>query len=135
VAASLLWGLKGDAGQRALIGWSMRWDAAREVSGTDWMTPLLTLMLVDPYHAVRYQGMHAMRKQAEGSSLKYDYVEDEGKRGAAAKIALDSWKRKSGRRPSAARPELLLGAGSVLLEDIVNRMLAERDNREVILNE
>jgi len=39
VAASILWTLRGDAVQRALMAWSLGWDAARRVSGTEWMVP------------------------------------------------------------------------------------------------
>ncbi len=34
IAASVLWTLKGDAGQRVLMAWSMGWNAARLASGT-----------------------------------------------------------------------------------------------------
>ena len=47
VAASLLWLLKGDAGQRAIVAQSMGWAPAQQASGTGWMAPYLALMQKD----------------------------------------------------------------------------------------
>ena len=49
IAASVLWSLSGDAGNRALTAWSMGWSPAQEASGTSWMLPYLALGLDDPY--------------------------------------------------------------------------------------
>src|SRR4029077_18990255 len=54
VAASLLWLLKGDAGQRAIVAQSLGWAPAQQASGTGWIAPYLALFLDDPYDAVRY---------------------------------------------------------------------------------
>ena len=53
VAASLLWLLRGDAGQRAIVAQAMGWAPAQQASGTDWMAPHLAQLLDDPYDAVR----------------------------------------------------------------------------------
>jgi predicted CXXCH cytochrome family protein len=47
-SAALLWLLKGDAGQRALMAWSMGWEPAQDVSGRDWLPPYLAQLLDDP---------------------------------------------------------------------------------------
>jgi hypothetical protein len=39
VAASLLWLLKGDAGQRAIVAQSLGWAPAQQASGTAWIAP------------------------------------------------------------------------------------------------
>src|SRR5438046_6164337 len=38
-SAALLWLLRGDAGQRALIAWSMGWEPAKLASGQAWLPP------------------------------------------------------------------------------------------------
>ena len=53
VAAGVLWAVRGDAGQRALVAWHMGWGPAQEASGTDWLPLYLALLLDDPYPAVR----------------------------------------------------------------------------------
>ena len=40
IAAGVLWTLRGDAGQRALMAWSMGWDQARQTAGQDWVGAL-----------------------------------------------------------------------------------------------
>src|SRR5690606_33699925 len=61
LSAALLLGLRGDAGQRALIAWHLGWEPAQEVSGTDWMPPMLGQLLEDPYAAVRFIGRRSLR--------------------------------------------------------------------------
>src|SRR5438132_5228462 len=45
IAASLLWLLRGDAGQRAVVAQSMAWPAAQKASGVAWMAPYLAQLL------------------------------------------------------------------------------------------
>src|SRR5262249_104019 len=54
VSASVMTLLKGDAGQRAIVGQAMGWGPAQQASGTGWMPPYLALLLTDSYDAVRY---------------------------------------------------------------------------------
>ena len=54
MAASVLWLLNGDAGQRAIVAQSMGWAPAQQASGTGWLAPYLALMQQDAYDAVRY---------------------------------------------------------------------------------
>ena len=61
----LLWLLRGDAGQRALIAWSMGWTPAREASGAGWMAPFLSTLLIDPYAAIRYIAGRSLRRLPE----------------------------------------------------------------------
>jgi hypothetical protein len=64
VPAALIWLLSGDAGQRALMAWSMGWEAARQASGAEWMPQFLTQLLLDPYDAVRLIA-HRMRLHSQ----------------------------------------------------------------------
>jgi predicted CXXCH cytochrome family protein len=63
-AAALRWLLAGDAGQRALLAWHLGWEPALAVSGRDWQTPSLTLLLDDPYPAVREVARRSLRRVA-----------------------------------------------------------------------
>jgi hypothetical protein len=53
VAASVLWLLKGDAGQRAIVAQAMGWRPAQDASGAGWLAPYLALTQKDQYDAVR----------------------------------------------------------------------------------
>src|SRR5205823_2491003 len=74
VAASLLWLLRGDAGQRALVAWSMGWKPAQEVAGTSWMPPYLSLLLDDPYDAVRFIAGRSLRSLPAFAEFSSDPV-------------------------------------------------------------
>ncbi|MGH7137268.1 MAG: cytochrome c3 family protein, partial [Pirellulales bacterium] len=44
-SAGVLWLLRGDAVQRALVAWAFGWPAARRASGEGWQAPLLAALL------------------------------------------------------------------------------------------
>jgi len=74
VAASILWLLRGDAGQRALMAWHMGWEPALAISQRAWLAPYLGQLLDDPYHAVRYTATRSLRRLPGYADLEYDYM-------------------------------------------------------------
>jgi hypothetical protein len=107
VAASLVWLLKGDAGQRAIVAQSMGWAAAQQASGTGWLTPYLALMARDSYDAVRYI---AARSQRTLPPFRRDQL-------------------------PRGNPQLLIQADGTFNADVVNRLVRERNNRRVFYRE
>jgi hypothetical protein len=107
IAASVLWLLRGDAGQRALVAWSMGWPPAQQASRTTWMRPYLSRLADDPYDAVRFIAARSLR------SLP------------AARDGAD-------RTADAA---LLFDSTGMLRAEVVARLLRQRDNRRVSLRE
>ena len=89
VAASILWTLTGDAGQRALLAWHMGWEPAQEASGTEWMAPYLAELLTDPYDVVRFNGHRSLASLPgfRGLDYDYDYVGPTAARAAAQRAA------------------------------------------------
>src|SRR5205085_1722539 len=73
IAASLLWALRGDAGQRALVAAAMGWPPAQQASGTNWLTPYLSGLLDDPYDAVRYVSYTSLRTLPWLRTLQYNF--------------------------------------------------------------
>ena len=133
-AAALLWMLRGDAGQRALVAWSMGWPPAQEVSGDQWQAPFLAYLLEDPYDAVRFIAHRSLRSQPGFQDFSYDFVGPAEQRTAARDRALKIWSDGSSEvRPSARK--LLLDDESGLQLDILQRLLRERDDRPVNLVE
>jgi hypothetical protein len=61
VAAAVLWLLRGDAGQRAIVADAMGRASAKDASGAEWSAPFLAQLLVDPYSAVRYVAFRSLR--------------------------------------------------------------------------
>jgi hypothetical protein len=107
VAASLLWLLKGDAGQRAIIAQSMGWTPAQQASGSAWLTPYLALTAKDSYDAVRYI---AARSQRTLPPFRRDQL-------------------------PRGNPQLLINADGTFNAEVVNRLVRGRDNRRVFYRE
>jgi hypothetical protein len=135
IAASLLWQIKGDAAQRALMAWNMSWPPAREASGTDWMAPFLAQMMADPYDAVRYIAGRSVRSLPGFEGFAYDFeATDEQRKGVAAEIYA-VWQRRH--RESAGRvdPALLITAPGEMDVETARRMHREQNTRPVLISE
>jgi len=107
VAASLLWLLKGDAGQRAIVAQAMGWDAAQRASGSAWLAPYLALAERDQYDAVRLIAARSRR-------------------------TLPPFRRDALPRAGA---QLLLTPEGAFDAARVNRLVRERNNRRVVYRE
>jgi hypothetical protein len=135
VSASLLWLLRGHAGQRALAAWTMGWESARQTGGGDWLAPYLSQLLVDPYDAVRLVAHRALRRQPGFSDFVYDALSAPAIRAQTAQRALAIWER-------IGRNENLTTGDSVLIQESgeldrlrIRKLLAQRDNRRVTFRE
>ena len=134
-AASLLWMLRGDAGQRALMAWSFGWESARETSGTDWMTPFLVQLFDDSYQAVRLIAGRTFRKQPEAAGLKFDLLGPQQQIAATRQTALERWKKKYRQRGKPAARDVLIDRDGALMMDEMRRLLRERTDPHVNLRE
>jgi hypothetical protein len=126
VDASLLLGMKGDAGQRALVAWSLGWPAAVAASPAADLAPLLGVLMDDPYDAVRYVAERSLRAhpalRTSARGLAYDYVTPPSKRTPIAPRVAGL-----GQQPSAAARKKT--------EDSIARLKPLRDHRQVLLLE
>jgi hypothetical protein len=133
IAASLLWLLQGDAGQRTLVAWSMGWEPARRIAGTTWMPPFLSVLLNDPYDAVRFVAYRSLRSQPGFADFKYDFLGPAEQRVDDRVRAVDIWRNTHG--PARTDPALLLDAEGWPDGKAVNRLHAQRDDRAISLVE
>jgi hypothetical protein len=137
ISAAVLWALKGDAGQRAIVAQAMGWKPAQQASGTAWMTPILAQLLDDPYDAVRFIAARSLRSTPGFQSFAFDFVAPQKARYAAQLSAMRVWD-DAGRGnsvPAAAREALLLGPDGALRVETMLRILKERNDRPVLLRE
>ena len=104
-SAAILWFLKGDAAQRALIGWHMGWKPAQKASRTDWMAPYLSVGLRDDYSAVRYISGTALQSLPGFSKVEYDYTLEPSHFQQVAHQVRTTWEANA---PKESRPALLL---------------------------
>ena len=136
ISAALLWLLKGDAGQRALVAWSMGWPAAKAASGHAWLAPFLSELLMDPYSAVRYIAFKSLSAMSEDyRKLEYDFVDSADARMRLKHEVAEIWKRSQAKLPGRASPEILIEPGGILKHDAVQRLLQQRNNRSMDLQE
>jgi hypothetical protein len=134
-AVSVLHSLKGDAGQRALAAWSFSWQPARDVSGTDWMTPYLLTLMNDDYDAVRLIAFRSLRMQPEYKNFAFDEFADPTERARITTQAREAWDRKNKDRLGRLRQQLLLNENGRLNRPEYTRILKERNNRPMALTE
>ena len=133
IAASILWLLKGDAGQRALAAWSFGWQEAQIASGTDWMAPLLAELLTDPYDAVRMIVRRSIRSLPGFGELRINAVAPRQARIELARQIRGAWTRQTASTRKANPPLLMSEDGPQL--DKVRALAEKRDDRPVDLLE
>tara|TARA_Y100001934_G_scaffold91447_2_gene113131 strand:- start:1822 stop:3771 length:1950 start_codon:yes stop_codon:yes gene_type:complete len=135
LAASVDWLLRGDAAQRAMLAWAMGWDSAREVSGTDWMTPHLARLLDDPYDAIRFIARRSLMKQPGFSDFEYDFVASADDRKQGVLRALDLWRKQPSAEELKDRLSVLFDENGQLQQERADRLAAQRNDRVVRLAE
>jgi hypothetical protein len=132
VAVGVSLSLKGDAGQRVIAAWSMGWKSAREASGTDWMTPCLTVLMQDPYAAVRYVANRSISLQSEAAGLPPgDPVAPGPEQVPRVNQILRGWAART-RSGSAA---FLFDDKGGIDQAAFQKLLSQRNERPVVLNE
>ncbi len=134
-SATALGLLKGDAGVRALVTSNLRYEEHLEVSGRDWLPPILAQLLDDPYHAVRFGAYQMLRRQPGFEDFEYDYIGDSATRQTAVAKALDIWRRTRPEKLSRTGDAVLIGSDGELMQERVKTLLQNRDNRPVTLAE
>ena len=129
LSAAVIGSLRGDAGERALWAAAYGWDAAQQASGTHWMEPFVGVLLDDPYDAVRAIALRSLRTLPGRHDFAFDSVPQPGTR---APIAPQLARAQAG---GGAKPALPLRADGSPRQDVVARLLAARDQRQIDLLE
>lgn len=139
IADSLLWLLKGDAGQRALAAWHMGWSPAKQASGDKWQAPFLGILLDDPYDAVRFIAQRSLQSLPGfadfESQTEFDFVPRPAQRPPISDRIRSIWAAKNTRDPALSTSVLIDSLDGRILDVEVSRLLRERDDRPVNLVE
>jgi hypothetical protein len=133
LAASLVWMLRGDAGQRALVAWAMGWQPAQQASGPDWIPVFLSALFDDSYDAVRFIAYRSMRSLPGMSTFRGDFLSSSPERLKDIQTIIEAWRRRGG--VGRTDPALLLRPDGSIRLDIVNRLLRAQDRTPVTLRE
>ena len=91
VAASVMWSLSGDAGQRVLMAWSFGWREARKTTETDWIVPYLAQLLEDPYPVVRLIAERSLRAIEDYETISYNFWAPTDQLAAGKLRAMEIW--------------------------------------------
>jgi len=136
IAASVLWALSGDAGQRALMAWTYGWAPARAVSGTGWMPYVLSTLMQDPYDAVRFIAMRSARSDPRYADFRIDFTKPiEEQRLAVRSSYLPDWQRAGLVATPEQRAAVLVGADGKLQDAIFRALYGRVDGRPMKLAE
>ena len=135
VAASVLWLLRGDAGQRALVAWGMGWAPAWQASGRGWSAPYLAHLLTDPYSTVRYIAERSLRTLPEYEHLDYDFIDPPQEWVRAREKALDIWFDLPVDRLDRTGAPILINSKGNLNYEVFLGLARQRDDRPVVLAE
>lgn len=135
IAASVLWMMRGNAAKRALVAWSMGWNDAKTVSGTDWQAAYLAPLLNDQYEAIRLIARRSLRSLPGFESLSLDVINASTTESRAIAVSqlLQYWSQRNGAK-GINRPELLIKQSQLDIEAL-DRLFLQRDNRPIILAE
>jgi len=134
VAASLLWLLTGDAGQRAIVAQAMAWPPAQQASGVEWIAPYLAQLLDDPYDAVRFGAARSLKSLPGFATASVDVVGPPAARRQAQLRTMSTWDQVRV-RPGRATPELLMTPGGDVDIQRVLTLLKQRNNKTMLLRE
>jgi len=135
IAAGVIWLLRGDASQRALVAWSMGWAPAQQASGREWIPPYLLGELADPYAAVRFVAWKSLRTLPDFQNLSFDYSSDRATIVRLASKAYKQWSQLKRDQKGTPLPAVLLNADGKFMSEDYQRLLFMRDNRPVFIIE
>ena len=135
VSAAMRWALEGDAAQRVITAWHMGWGPAQEASGRTWLGAPLTVLLGDPYVAVRRLASEAIETLPGFADLAFDFEASPDGLQRQQREALSRWRRLVARGVDRSGPELLFDAQGTLDLDELRAILAKRDDRPVRITE
>ncbi len=135
VSAAVVGLLKGDAGQRALIAFSMGWAPAKQAAGTQWLAPYLAQLLDDPYSAVRYIAQRSLKRLPDYQNFAYDFTGSAEHRATAPARALGLLTKAEGNRTLRSQPQLFIDTRGELQQDEIRALRQQRDNHSMDLQE
>ena len=138
VAHALRLALSGDAGQRVLIAWHLSWRPALEISGTNWIPPVLGQLLDDPYAAIRCVAERSLRAISAAAPGDYDFAKDPRTRPPVREAVWTSWRASLPLATPSKEPDrgLLLNPDDLASQRTAfDAWLRQRNDRPIRLRE
>ncbi len=134
ISAAVLWLLKGDAAQRAVTAFNLRFPEALDTSGRDWEAPFLAELLTDPYPAVRYIASDTLEHLPGFLDFDYQFDGPGADREQRRNAAIAQWKTR-GLSKSKAKAAILMRPPGRIDRTKVDELLKARDDRKIVILE
>jgi hypothetical protein len=132
VSATLVWALRGDAAQRAIAAWTLGWSEARRASGSGWQAVVLSMLLSDPYAAVRKAAYDALRPlPGYGADFAYDFVPPERAQRQVSSRAMARWAGQRATFLDRRGPRVLIDDRGEPDQDRIMDLYRRRDDTPV----
>lgn len=135
IAASVLWAVKGNAVQRGLVAWHMGWQPARDASGRKWLGAYLSILLLDPYVAVRRVAYRSIETLPGFSGFEFDFAAPQESLLEKQSEAVVRWQKAMAGQPDRSGPQLLQNARGGMNQAELKRIYAKRDHRPIRISE
>ena len=133
IAASILWAVKGDAAQRALMAWSMGWKEAHKASNPHWLVFYLTNLMFDDYDAIRFIALRSLKRIEGFASIEYDHLKPQQERSRVMDAVMGTWMGSGKPRPTDAK--LLFTSSGELRFDVFQKLFQQQDKRQIVITE
>jgi hypothetical protein len=98
------------------------------------MAPSLSVLMNDPYEAVRFIAHRSLRSLPGFAGFAYEFTGAPQDRSAGVTRVMDVWRRSGALAEAPNAPALLLDANGVMKSDVL-RLLRQRDHRRIDLRE
>ncbi len=134
-ADSVVLMLRGDAAQRAVAVWAAGWLPAQQASGSEWLIPFFAELLVDPYPAVRFMAYHSLKTIPGYETWEYNFLDPERERIRHKVALLEYWYERWKKKPHRSGEALLIDAEGRINWPEFDRLLKNRDHREISISE
>ncbi|MDG2358134.1 MAG: hypothetical protein P8M20_00605 [Planctomycetaceae bacterium] len=115
--------------QRVISAWSMSWEPARQVSGSEWQAPLLAHSLTDSYSAIRFVAWRSLRNLPGFESFAKDFPDDKNSQEEASTRAIDLWRKRDVRVSDPAA--VLLTPDGLPDRAAIRKIKTQRDDRAI----
>ncbi len=135
VSAIVLDGLRARADVRVLAAWHMGWQEAVEASGNSWLAPYLGQLLQDPYDVIRFIAFRSLKRLPGFADFEYDWLGPAEERADATRRVLEKWKSLDATANQLAENSVLINADGTLNEEAFKKLLSERDDSKIFIEE
>ena len=98
------------------------------------VAPSLSVLMNDPYEAVRLIAHRSLRSLPGFEAFAYDFTGTAKERSAGVLKVMEVWRRSGALGEARQAPALLLDADGAMKAD-VSRLLQQRDHRRIDLRE